>query len=154
MDLFATLNDMSPWWWVALGVFLGAVEMATMSFFLIWPAMAALLCAALLWISPNMSGQLQIATFAVLSVALTFAGRALMARYGDGGEDNTALNARGNLMVGRNAEVISFSGPEGSVSIDGVHWRAVWPRGAMAEQGAKVEIERAEGMVLFVKEPV
>ncbi len=151
MQLFEILHGISPWWWVAFGVGLGALEMATMSFFLIWPAIAAVLIGVLLWAAPAMSGEAQIAIFAGVSVILTFAGRSVLLRYGDGGAENPALNARGNLMVGRHAQVVAFSGPEGNVTIDGVRWRAIWPEDGGAEPGATVKVTRAEGMTLFVE---
>jgi len=152
VSFFVFLDGISPWWWVAFGVGLGALEMATMSFFLIWPAIAAVLGAVLLWLLPGLSGELQIVIFAVLSVVLTFAGRSLIHKYGDGGEQNHSLNSRSALMVGRQAEVINFTGPEGNVTIDGIRWHAVWPKGQSAAAGSMVEIARADGMTLFVKE--
>jgi len=151
MNMFLFLQDISPWWWVAFAVALGAIEMATMSFFLIWPGLAALLVALFLVITPGQSGTMQIITFAVLSIALTFAGRNLLRRYGDGGETNDTLNSRANLMIGRHAKVLNFAGPEGNVSIDGLHWRARWHVGANATEGETVEVIGAEGMTLLVK---
>lgn len=151
MVLLDLLNGISPWWWVAFGVALGAAEMATMSFFLIWPAMAAVLLAILLWAIPGLSAQWQIVAFAVLSVVLLFAGRAWLNRYGDGGAAHETLNSRSNQMIGRHARVEEFIGPEGSVTIDGVRWHAVWPKGAVAKVGDSVQITGADGMKLHVK---
>ena len=150
MNLFPFLQDISPWWWVAFAVTLGATEMATMSFFLIWPAMSALLIAVLLWIIPGVSGTVQIAAFAVLSVALIFAGRSLLHRFGDGSSENETLNSRAKQMIGRHAQVLDFKGPEGNVTIDGIHWRAVWPKGANAAEGDTVEVSSADGMTLII----
>ncbi|MFQ5437810.1 MAG: NfeD family protein [Paracoccaceae bacterium] len=151
MELFAFLHGISPWWWVAFGVALGVLEMATMSFFLIWPAIASLFIAVLIWLAPGLSGTTQIIVFAILSVALTFAGRGLINRFGDGGEDAEGLNSRALKMVGRQAKVLKYTGPEGSVSIDGTHWRAIWPEGSSADPGATVTIIGAEGMTLYVE---
>ncbi len=151
MALFGFLEGLSPWWWIAFGITLGAVEMASMSFFLIWPAIAALITGAFLWVAPDSSGAMQVTVFAVGAVVLTFLGRSLLHRLGDGGEENDSLNARGNLMVGRQAQVLSFSGPEGRVIIDDIRWRAIWPEGATSEPGAQVKIERADGMTLHVR---
>jgi len=150
MDLFTFLNGASPWWWVALGVALGVVEMATMSFFLIWPALAALAIAGLLAASPGVSGEVQIAVFAVLAVALTFAGRSLLHRSEARNPQADGLNNRAALMVGRHAVVQEYTGPEGAVTIDGVRWHAVWPAGGKAKPGATVKISGAEGMTLLV----
>jgi inner membrane protein len=152
MEFLSFLSGISPWWWVAFGVALGALEMATMSFFLIWPALAALVMGLVIVLRPDMGGTAQIALFAVLSVVLTFAGRFLMLRYGDGGgESSDTLNSRANLMVGRHAEVISFQGPEANVRIDGIRWRARFPAGVQAAPGDSVEVTRADGMMLEVK---
>jgi membrane protein implicated in regulation of membrane protease activity len=151
VTFFTFLNGISPWWWVAFGVGLGALEMVTMSFFLIWPAIAGLIGAGLLWLSPELSGEWQVVTFAVLSVILTFIGRSLIHKFGDGGAENNSLNARSTLMIGRQAEVIDFVGPEGNVTIDGIRWHAVWPQDQSSAPGSMVEIARADGMTLFVK---
>ncbi len=73
MNLFSFLQGISPWWWLAFGVALGAVEMATMSFFLIWPAIGAAIIAGVLLVLPDLAPNAQIALFAVLAVVLTFA---------------------------------------------------------------------------------
>lgn len=151
MGIFPFLEGISPWWWIAFAVALGAVEMATMSFFLIWPGLAALLIGGILAVAPDLSSNLQVALFAILSVVLTFAGRSFMHRYGDKDSESGTLNSRANLMIGRHAEVLDFTGPEGNVSIDGIRWRALWEKGLAAEIGATVEISGAEGMTLLVK---
>ena len=151
MESLDFLTGISPWWWVAFGVALGALEMATMSFFLIWPALAAVLCALLLIVVPDLSAQWQIVAFAVLSVVLTLIGRSLLNRFGDGGAAHETLNSRSNQMIGRHAIVESFIGPEGAVTVDGIRWHAVWPAGMQAEIGDTVEIGAADGMKLLVK---
>lgn len=151
MQLFTFLTDISPWWWIAFGIALGVVEMATMSFFLIWPALAAIAVGLFLIVDPSTSGEIQIAVFAILAVVLTFAGRYLLHRFGetDGASDN--LNSRANLMVGRHAQVQEFIGPEGSVTVDGVRWHAVWQNGTSSKRGATVKIIGADGMSLLIE---
>ncbi len=149
MQLLNLLAGISPWWWVAFGVALGALEMATMSFFLIWPALAALMIAALVLIAPSTGGEAQIAIFAILAVILTFAGRSLMHRFGNGDVAHT-LNSRANLMVGRHATVLEFSGPEGVVLIDNIRWHAIWPKDASAAVDSTVQIADAKGMTLYI----
>jgi len=151
MQMFMFLEGISPWWWVAFGVALGAVEMATMSFFLIWPAIAALVIAVVLLAVPDLSGEAQIALFAILAVALTFAGRSLLHRAEARAPAPDSLNNRAALMIGRHAVVEAFTGPEGAVSIDGVRWQAQWPVGTKAKIGATVKISAATGMTLMVE---
>jgi len=151
MELFAFLLGISPWWWVALAVVLGAFEMATMSFFLIWPALAAALIALLLVAAPLASGATQIAAFAILSIVFTIIGRKLLHRVAGDKSAAEKLNSRSNLMIGRQGEVIEFTGPEGVVVIDGIHWRALWPVGVLASSGDTVSVEKAEGMTLYIQ---
>ena len=142
--MFEWLEVLSPWWWVAFGIGLGAVEMATMSFFLIWPAVAAVIMAVILWVAPGMQGEVQIAIFAVLAVALTFAGRNYLMK--SGGTSKTTLNNRSAQMVGRQAKVTEFELGEGQVEIDGLNWAANWRDGQTAQPGQTVKIIAAAGM--------
>ncbi len=150
METFGFLVGISPWWWVAFGVVLGALEMATMSFFMIWPALAAVVMALGLVFWPDLSGEVQVAAFAILAVVLTFLGRGLLNRYGDAGGPESDLNDRASQMIGRHAVVADFTGPKGHVTIDGIRWAARWPAGEMAAEGDRVEVTDADGMVLQV----
>ena len=148
--MFEWLEALSPWWWVAFGIGLGAVEMATMSFFLIWPAIAAIVMAVILWIAPGMQGEVQIATFAVLAVVLTFAGRSYLKKFGDGAPESL-LNDRSAQIVGRQAKVTEFALGVGQVELDGLNWTANWPEGQSAEVGQVVKITSADGMSVSVE---
>lgn len=148
LDWVATI---SPWWWLAFALGLGVVEMSTMSFFLIWPALAALIVAALVALVPGMSGAVIVTIFAVLSVALTFAGRSIMSRFGDGGGPDTGLNSRSQQLIGRRATVLDWDGGSGSVEVDGIRWKAIWDDASPASADGKVQITQADGMTLHVK---
>jgi len=150
ITVFQWVANLSPWWWVAFGIGLGAVEMATMSFFLIWPALGALIMAGIVAVGPPMSGEFLVSTWAILSVGLTFAGRSYMNRFGDGGEPETALNNRSKQLVGRQAKVLSWDHGEGAVEIDGMRWRAVAENGGAFINNTPVNIVKAEGMTLTV----
>lgn len=54
-------------------------------------------------------------------------------------------------MVGRHAQVQEFIGPEGSVTVDGVRWHAVWQNGTSSKRGATVKIIGADGMSLLIE---
>jgi membrane protein implicated in regulation of membrane protease activity len=123
-----------------------AVEILAPSFVVIWPGLAAMCMAVLAWVAPGLSGQALIALFATLSIALLFGGRALMARV-EQDEPQTTLNARGKSMVGRKAMVLSVSGPQGKVEIDGVQWPATWEDIA-PEEGQWILVTEAQGVNL------
>lgn len=147
--IVAFLDGISPWWWVCVGVVLAAAEMLTLSFFLIWPGLAALAMALILWAAPGLSGPLQLVLFAALSIAITFAGRSLVRQLGDGAEaSEQALNQRSEALVGRQARVIRYRDGRGTVEIDGIPWRA-----AAAEPlsvGGTVVVTETEGTLLHV----
>lgn len=154
MQALEFLNGISPWWWVAFALALGALEMATFSFFLIWPALAALITAVMLVASPEMSSSAQISVFALASIALTVAGRFLYKKYGDGGgAEDEILNKRGARFVGRSADVLEFANGEGFIEIEGMRWRAIWPAGQSSKTGQSVRVTRANGLILNV-EPI
>ena len=107
MGFFALIESISPWWWVAFGIGLAAAEMLVFSFFLMWPALAAIIMAVILWIMPTMQGELRVTLFAVLSVALIFVGRKLFQQKD---EPDTGLNERTKQMIGQHraaAETLS-----------------------------------------------
>ncbi|WP_112321206.1 NfeD family protein [Oceanibium sediminis] len=146
---FDLLEGLSPWWWVAFGVTLMALEMLTLSFFLIWPGLAAIAMAVLLGMAPTMPGEVQLALYGSLAVAATFTGRLIVRRFGDGGAPVSTLNDRGAQMVGRHGTLLSSTDGEATVEIDGVHWRA--RLAAPAEAGTRIEVIGAKGMMLTVR---
>jgi membrane protein implicated in regulation of membrane protease activity len=152
VGVFAVLQGISPWWWVALAILLAAVEMVTVTTVLIWSALAALLTAVALWIAPGLGGAEQIAVFAVLSIVFTFAGRALVGRYGLPGDDAAGrLNRRADQLVGREGVVVSFEFGEGQVTVDGMPWPARLREGTPTPPpGTRVRVTATDGIVVWV----
>ncbi len=148
--LFSWIETLSPWWWIALGIGLGALEMMIASSVLIWPGIAAIVMGIILWIAPGMQGALQIALYAALSIGTLLAGRGYIRKFGDG-EPNTTLNNRTEQMVGHNAKVVDFNLGEGHIELNGLRWTAKWPEGQSAEVGQVVKIIAADGMSLQVE---
>ena len=153
MDLFAFLNGISPWWWIAFAILLGIVEVLTFSFFLIWPALAAFAVGIVLWIAPELSGAGQVLIFAVLAVLFTVAGRYYTVGRPTVSE-KPALNSRSAQLIGQRAVVIDGfeAGRPGSVEVGGVRWRAVLAKDADVPQpGDVLDIADADGMTLIVR---
>lgn len=150
VELFSWIETLSPWWWVALGIGLGSLEMMIASSILIWPGIAAIVMGIILWIAPGMQGALQIALYAALSIGTLLAGRGYIRKFGDG-EPNTTLNNRTEQMVGHNAKVVDFNLGEGHIELNGLRWTAKWPEGQSAEVGQVVKIIAADGMSLQVE---
>ena len=144
------LDGISPWWWVALAILLAAIEMLTVTTLLVWSASAAFLTAVVLWLMPGLGWAAQLAIFASLSIVFTFAGRALVQRYGYG-ERASTLNRRAAQLVGRDGVVLSFEFDEGKVNVDGVPWPARLPEGTPTPApGDRVRVTAADGIVVWV----
>lgn len=148
-EFFTWVSEASPWLWLALGISLMAIEILVPSFVMVWPGLAALIMALLAWLSPGFSGEALISIFAILSIALLFAGRALMAKVGQD-EPTSTLNARGKSMIGREAKVLSIAGSQGKVEIDGVQWPVAW-EDSPPELDQWVTITHANGVNLRAK---
>ncbi|MFO1106845.1 MAG: NfeD family protein [Amaricoccus sp.] len=153
MGLFAALDGISPWWWVALAILLAAAEMVTVTTVLISAAAAALATAIGLWILPGLGGAGQIAIFGLLSILFTFAGRALVARYGDlASQGSGTLNRRAATLIGREAVVTQFAAETGQVTIDGMPWPARLDEGiAPPASGDRVRVVAADGIVVWIR---
>jgi len=151
MGGFDGLQGISPWWWVALAILLAAVEMVTVTTVVVWSALAALVTALALWAAPGMGGAEQVALFAGCSIAFTFAGRALVGRYGKQ-EEVGHLNRRAAQIVGREAVVDRFDHGEGQVIVDGMPWPARLEEGAATPAvGERVRIVSVDGIVVRVR---
>jgi len=150
-DLFAFLDGASPWWWIALALGLGAIEIVTFTYFMLWLGLAAFTVGIGLAMFPAMPGTSQLLTFALLSILYTALGWVYVSRR-QPKDAHPGLNRRSAAVVGRQAVVTgAFSAGVGWVEVDGVRWRARLADGAEPpEAGATISIESADGMTLIV----
>lgn len=152
LDLFAFLDGVSPWWWIAFAVALGVVEMLTFTYFIIWLSLSAFAVAGALWIMPGMSGLAQVGLFAALAIVFTLAGWMWLRRKGP--QDTGArLNQRAQRMIGRTGRALKdFRDGEGVIVIDDVRWRARLSSGE-AKKGDSLRVIGAEGVKLICAPP-
>ena len=110
------------WTWLAAGAVLLALEAATGSGYLLWPAAAAAV-VALLTLAAHLGLPLEAVVFAVLTIAGTVAARIYWPpRAREHGHD---LNDRGARLVGRIGETVGiFAAGQGRVFVDGAEWTA------------------------------
>ena len=147
-DFFAAFDGASPWWWIALAIAIGAVEMLTFTYFLIWIALAALSVGLVMAVAP-LGGQEQVVAFAILSILYTIAGRFIVKRMRQTPSETPGLNRRSEKLIGRKGKALSdFENDEGLVVIDDVRWRARLAIGSVRKGESLVVID-AEGMQLI-----
>lgn len=134
------------WWvWLILSVVLGVIELTSMTFVLLWIAIAALLTCALTPIVPQF--WVQVLIFAAASVILYAVTRPLARRWRKSGSYTTHLESRLNQRG-----VVVSGGPAGSfatVRIQGELWSATSHDALQA--GQTVVVTGADGPVLSVK---
>lgn len=136
MDLIGLYLAHPFWWWVAAGVIFLAVEVATGTETLLWPTAAAGVVAVLL-LAFRLPPGVDLAIFAVLTIAMTLAARRYIRRAPQGPDINdTALR-----LVGlRGVTVAAFERGRGRVSVDGKEWAAELEAGEQLATGADVTV--------------
>lgn len=145
MDIASFLA--SPWSWIALGGVLLVLEVAAPGASLIWLGIAAAV-TGLLSFAFALGWEIQVALFAVLSVASVIVGRRL-APSRDKASDRPFLNRRADALVGRVLVLErAIADGYGMVRVDDTVWRCAGPD---LPAGAKVTVTRADGAVLTVE---
>lgn len=154
MGLLSILDGASAWWWVALALGLGVVEMMTFTYFILWLALGAMTVAVLLFGAPATTGETQIIVFALSTLGYAVVGWGILKLGRRGGAvPEDGLNRRAARLIGRTAVARSaFSGEIGTVEVDGVSWRARLAAGSPEPApGQSLRITSAEGMLLIVE---
>ncbi|MCL6549206.1 MAG: NfeD family protein [Alicyclobacillus sp.] len=134
------------WWvWWALALALGALELATVTFVLLWIAVAAGLTGLLALAVHNLAGQL------VLFVAASVGLFALTRRWSQRWRMRRTYPDRLQALVGERAVVVTGTaeGHLATVRVQGELWSAVADEPLHA--GQEVVVERADSTVLTVR---
>ena len=136
------------WLWLGAIVLFGVVEAVTAGLVSIWfvAGSAAALIGALLGAGIGV----QAALFIAVSAAALAVTRPLVRRYTAG----KAVPTNADRVLGgtgKVTEVIDNENSTGAVYVDGKTWTARSADGAVIPAGARVQVERLEGVKLFVK---
>lgn len=146
-NAFASIG---AWAWIVLGLLLIGVELLAPGVFFLWLGLAAIatgMLDALLDLSWQASGLV----FAVLSIVAVIAGRLVTRSGAQPDTQASALNQRGQSLVGRVFVLETpITGGEGRIRVDDSSWRVT---GADRFAGAKVRVVRVEGTTLVVDDP-
>ena len=149
MDAVVSLYQAQPFWlWIALGCLVLAVEAASGTEWLLWPAVSAGVVAIIVLFAPNLGMPVEIALFAILTMATSLASRRLIRRVNPTDPD---INDRASRLVGARAEVThAFVDGRGRVFVSGSEWAAVID-GDGPPVGASVQVESVDGSLLRVR---
>ena len=136
------------WLWLCAAVLFGVVEAATAGLVSVWFAVGSV--GAFFAALADLSMTVQLVVFAAVSAAALAVTRPLVARFGRSRHVPTNLDR----VIGRTAGVtedIDNDAATGAVYVDGKTWTARSACGEVIPAGSRVEIERMEGVKLFVK---
>ena len=149
MDAIVSLYQAQPFWlWIAIGCLILAVEAASGTEWLLWPAVSAGVVAVILLIAPNIGLPVEVALFGVLTLATSLASRRLIKRVNPTDPD---INDRAGRLIGARAEVTHpFVDGRGRVFVSGSEWSAVID-GDGPPVGASVQVESVDGSLLKVR---
>jgi len=150
MESLADLHATQPFWiWLALGVILLAIEAATSTEWLLWPAVSAGVVAVVTALGLPLGFLGEVAVFAVLTVIATLLSRRLVQRVNP--SDAPDINARDIRLIGQRAQVVqAFVDGRGRVFVSGSEWVAEI-EGASPLAGESVIVEAMDGPKLKVR---
>jgi hypothetical protein len=133
--------------WLAIGGVLLAIEVATGSGWLLWPAASAAMMGVL-GLVVRLELNAQIMVFAVLTIATTLAGRSFFPRVGHGHDIN---DTRSRLAGLDGVAAGDFREGRGRVFVDGKEWAAQLDGSGALASGMKVIVVSADGACLTVR---
>lgn len=136
------------WLWLCAAVLFGVVEAVTAGLVSVWFAVGAV--GAFFAALAKLEVTVQLVIFAAVSAVALAVTRPLVERFGRQRHVPTNLDR----VIGRAAgvtEEINNDAATGAVYVDGKTWTARSVDGEVIPAGTRVEIQRMEGVKLFVK---
>ena len=142
------LTNLQAWHWAAFGIALMVIEIFVPGVIFLWMGIAAGIVAGLLFVLPDISWQVQLVSFSVLSIATVSMGGAWLFKHPLKTED-PLLNKRGEQYVGR---ILVLESPirdgVGRVRVDDTLWRVC---GDDCPGGSSVRVTSVDGTQLRVE---
>lgn len=146
--MWAFLQNLSFWDWLAVGTLLLILEVFGAGGYLLWIGMAAAAVGVLTFLLPGMAWEVQFLLFGLLSIATAlYWWRRQRSAVRQSDEPN--LNLRGQELIGRTFVVHeAIVDGRGKIKVaDGV-WMA---RGPDAATGSRVRVTGQQGAILLVE---
>ncbi|MES9812973.1 MAG: NfeD family protein [Candidatus Thiodiazotropha sp.] len=140
-------TQLDYWHWLILAVVLMILEVFSPGAFLLWLGLAAGTVGLLLLLIPDITWQIQILLFALLSVTIIVLVRAILQRRPIE-TDQPHLNRRGEQYLDR---TFTLQDPivngEGKIHVDDTTWKIT---GEDCPAGTRIRISGVQGVVLQV----
>jgi membrane protein implicated in regulation of membrane protease activity len=150
LDLGALYASHPVWVWIAFGAAVLAIEVATGSGWLLWPAAAAgMVAVAVAFGGLNLAQAALV--FALLTISLALLARRYLPKSLFHPPSHDINDNVARLVGHRGAVVGVFKGRSGRVFIDGKEWAAELDEGEALEAGAQVEVTGVSGAHLRVR---
>lgn len=147
LDLYGT----HPFWvWAGIAAALLALEVATGSGWLLWPAASAGFVGVVTLFFPQIQAPLAILLFAGVTIASTLTGRRWTPRSLQS-HDHDINDPLARLIGHDGKAVAAFDGRDGRVFVDGKEWAASLEASAPLAAGAEVRVTGVSGARLTVR---
>ncbi|MEW8690950.1 MAG: NfeD family protein [Candidatus Thiodiazotropha endolucinida] len=141
------LNQLDYWHWLILAVVLMILEVFSPGAFLLWLGLAAGTVGLLLLLIPDITWQIQILLFALLSVTIIVLVRAFLQRRPIE-TDQPHLNRRGEQYLDRTFTLQEpIVNGEGKIHVDDTTWKIT---GEDCPAGTRIRISGVQGVVFQV----
>jgi membrane protein implicated in regulation of membrane protease activity len=143
------LTQLDYWHWFILAVILMILEVFSPGAFLLWMGLAAGAVGLILLLLPDISWQLQVLLFAVLSVTTIVLVRAFLQRRPIE-TDQPYLNRRGEQYIDRTFTLQEpIINGEGKIQVDDSTWKI---SGEDCPAGTRIRVTGVQGVVLQVRQ--
>ena len=145
--MWAFMQHLSFWDWLALGTVLLILEVFGAGGYLLWVGMAAAIVGVLTFLIPDLSWEVQLLLFGLLSVLTAWYW--WKRQHSASASDQPTLNLRGQELIGKTFVVHeAIVGGRGKIKVaDGV-WMA---KGPDTPAGSRVRVIGQEGVVIQVE---
>jgi membrane protein implicated in regulation of membrane protease activity len=150
MQSLIALADANPFWmWTAFAAAILALEVATGTGWMLWPAASAAVVAALVLFAP-LPDALAVGLFAVLTLVSTLLAHRFWPRRVEAPGDD--INDNSARLIGHHGRAVqAFRERAGRVFIDGKEWAAELEDGEVLDAGTPVEVTGVRGAHLKVR---
>ncbi len=140
--------DIVFWYWWILAVVLLAIEILASGFFFLWMAIAGLITGSVLFLSPNISPEVQLLIFSVFSFVSILIWRRFVSLHPQK-TDHPLLNKRGAQYIGRTFTLIkAIENGKGKIKVDDSIWTV---QGEDCPVNTKVKVFAVDGTIFKVE---